>query len=110
MNGIEMSSCAKRILLVASTFSSRQTQMEHLEFLTTQNTRSKLKVPMVSGKTETPLGQDTKFKIKTHSFSIVSFGTLQKYSNGLIKDLFHSQNRVTVFTNLMLVWLKSSVG
>jgi len=109
MNGIEMNSCAKKIHLVVSLFSLRQTQMELQEFPTTPNTRSKLKVPTVNGETGILLGQDTKFKIKTHSFSIVCFGTLQKSSNGLIKDLSHNQNRVIVFTNLMLVWLKSSV-
>ena len=78
------------------------------KYNTTQNTRFRSKALMVNGEIEIQLGPSTKFRIKTHFCMIVSFGTLLKSSNGLIKDQFPNQSKVIEFMNLTLVWPKNS--
>lgn len=62
---------------------------------------------MASGWIEIQHGPGTKSKTRIHFCTIVCSGTLLKFSNGRIRDLSHSQNRVLEFMNLTLVWLKS---
>jgi hypothetical protein len=43
----------------------------------------------------------TKYKIQKHTCMTVSFGTLQKSFNGLMKNQCNCQNRVLEYMNLM---------